>query len=178
MDSAHGFEDGNEIDFLFRLVRIPTGKHRPPADKDSRDIQSGSGHKHARYDLVTVGDHDKGVKGVGRRHDLDGIGDQFTASEGILHARVIHGNAVTNTDGAEGDGEPSSHVNTCLYGLDDPAQVDVSRNDLVFGSCDSDEGSLHFPVRVAHGLKKRTMGCPINTFPHTVTFHVHDVLFR
>ena len=61
--------------------------HRPAADQDGRDVEPRGGHQHARRDLVAVGEQHHGVKGVGRDHQLDRVGDQLAADHRHAHAR-------------------------------------------------------------------------------------------
>ena len=111
------FKDGDQIDLAIRVQRMSAGQHGPPADENSRQVQTGGGHEHAGDDLIAVGDHDHGVKGVGGGHDFHGIGDQLAAAQGIFHADVIHGDAVADADGGKFHRRAAGHVDAGLDGL-------------------------------------------------------------
>ena len=83
------------------LALVTPRHHRPTADKDGGDVEPGGGHQHARHDFITVWNEHQSVKPVSRRHDLDRIGDQFPAGQGIMHPWMAHGDTVAHADGVE-----------------------------------------------------------------------------
>ena len=107
--------------------------HRTAGDEDGRDVQTQSGHQHARHDLVTVRDADQGVGAV--RVDLvfDGVGDDVTARQGVQHAGVAHGDAVVNGHRVELTRDAAGFFD----GLGDQStnlvQVHVARQELIEG---------------------------------------------
>ena len=169
LDGAHALEDGDEID---RLAAELSGEHGPAADEDGGDVEPQGRHEHARDDLVAVGDEDEGVEGVGHGHDLDGVGDELAARQGVLHALVAHGDAVADADGGKLHGRAAGHADARLHMLGDGAQVDVPGDDLVVGVDDPDQGTCDLLVGVAHGLEEGPVGRPLNAFFHQVASHV------
>jgi hypothetical protein len=80
-DGTDRFKHGNQVDFTSGYFRMIAGQHGAAADKDGGQVQACGSHKHARNDLITVGDHYHGVQGMAGGHYLYGIGDQFTAGQ-------------------------------------------------------------------------------------------------
>ena len=76
----------------------------PPLDHDGRHVQAHRGHEHAGHDLVAARHEHQGVEGVGQGHRLDGVGDELAAGQRVVHARVVHGDAVADAHDAELEG--------------------------------------------------------------------------
>ena len=127
-----------EVDDLVLQLDL-AGLHRTAGDEDGRDVQTQSGHQHARHDLVAVRDADEGVGAVRVHLIFHGIGDDVAARQGIQHAGVAHGDAVINGHRVElarntagfldGIGNQTAHF----------VQVHMSRQELVEGIGDGDD---------------------------------------
>ena len=71
------------------------------------------------YDFIAIRDQHQGVKSMGDGHDFNRIGNDFATAQGVLHADMIHGNAVANPDGTEFDGRAARHVDAVFNRLGD-----------------------------------------------------------
>ena len=108
---------------------------------------------------------------MGCCHDLDGVGDQLPARQRILHADVIHGNAVANPDHPEFNGSSTRHIDSCLNRFYDFVQMNMAGDHGVDGIGNTDERLFDFCIRVPHGFKQGAMGCPFHPFFNQVAFH-------
>src|SRR5699024_9196764 len=129
------------------LSLYPASHHGAAADKDRWNVDPCGYHQKSRHVLVTVGHHDQSVELVGHGHGLCGVRDQVSCHQGVLHADMSHGNAVTDGNGREHDGRSACHGNSHFYSLDDLVQVHVTRHDLIVGSDDTDQRSVQFLLR-------------------------------
>ena len=115
------------------------GLHRTAGDEDGRDVQTQSGHQHARHDLVTVRDADQGVGTVRVHLIFHGVGDDVTARQGVQHAGVSHGDAVVNGHRVE----LTRNAASFLDGLGDQStnlvQVHVAGQELIEGIGNGDD---------------------------------------
>ena len=170
-NGAHGLKDGDQIHPCAGLGRMVPGQHGATADHDGGQVQACRRHQHARYDLVAVGDQHQGVEGMRHRHDFDGVGNDFAASQRVLHAGVIHGDAIADPDGAEFNRGAAGHVDPVFNGLGDAVQVGVAGNNRVGGVGDANQGALDFHVRVADGFEQGSMGGPFDAFLDIVAVH-------
>ena len=62
--AVHGKAFGKGRQIRFAVVEGNTAQRRATQGDDGRDIESGRGHHHPRYDLVTRTDHDQPIKAV------------------------------------------------------------------------------------------------------------------
>ena len=132
-------EDIKVVDQIGVLLHGSVGKyrgaglHRTAGDEDGRDVQTQSGHQHARHDLVTVRDADQGVGTVRVHLIFHGVGDDVTARQGVQHAGVSHGDAVVNGHRVE----LTRNAASFLDGLGDQStnlvQVHVAGQELIEG---------------------------------------------
>ena len=60
---------------------MDASQHRAAADDNRRQVQPGCSHEHAGHNLVAVGDHDHGIKGMGNRHHLDRVCNELPARQ-------------------------------------------------------------------------------------------------
>ncbi len=88
-------------DQIHRLALKAPGQHGPAGNQDGGDVEAQGRHEHAGDNLVAVGHQDQAVHGMGRGHDLDGVGDDLPGGQGIFHAGVVHGQAVADADDPE-----------------------------------------------------------------------------
>ena len=92
------FKDRDQVN---RLALEAAGQHGSAGNQDGGDVEAQGRHEHAGDDLVAVGHQDEAVHGMGRGHDLDGVGDELPGGQGIFHAGVVHGQAVADADDPE-----------------------------------------------------------------------------
>ncbi len=78
---------------------------------------------------------------------FDGIGDDFSRYQRVMHTHVIHGDAVTDTDRGDLERHATGHVDTGLDGIRDAVEVTVTGDDVVLGIDDGDEWTLQLLVR-------------------------------
>ena len=153
-----------------------TGTHRTAADEYRRHVHSCGSHQQTGDVLVTVRDHDQGIKVMRQRHALGGICDQITGHQGILHALVSHGDAVTDCDRRENHRCTASHGNAHLNGIDDLVDVHVSRYDLVVGGDNADQRTLHLFLGHSQCVEQGTLGCFVHTLTVKITAHFFHLI--
>ena len=86
--------------------------------------------------------------------DLEAVGDGLARDEAVVHAVVVHGDAVADADGRDLDGHAAGHVDAGLHSLGDLVEVVVAGDDVVAGVEDGDERALHLLVGEAIGLQE------------------------
>ena len=125
---------------LFALY--PACHHRASADKDGGDVDSCGSHQKSRHVLVTVWHHDQSVELMGHGHGLGGVRDQIPCHQGVFHADMAHGNAVTDRNGRKYDGRSACHGNSHFYSLHNLVQVHMPRHDFIVGADDTDQRTI------------------------------------
>ena len=78
-------------------------------------------------------------------HNLNRVGDEFPAGQAVSHARVIHSDAVADSDGIDLERSSSSAIDSFLDSLGDSLEVLMSGNDLTEAVYNADEGLFYFP---------------------------------
>ena len=130
-------------------------QHGTAAHNNARNVQPCRCHEHARHDLVAVRDQHQRIKARCHSHSLNGVRDKFPACQRILHARMSHRNAVTDTDGREFHRCPACRCHPQLCRLRDGLQMHVPRNDLIERIANADQRLLQFlrakTIRVEQG---------------------------
>ncbi len=152
------------------------GEHRAAADEYGRHVDSCSSHQQTGDILVTVRDHDQGIEVMRQCHALGGICDQVTGHQGILHALVSHGDAVTDCDRRENYRCAAGHGNAHFNGIDDLVDVHVSRYDLVVGRDDADQRPLHLFLGHSQCVEQGTLGCFVYTLTVKITAHFFHLI--
>ena len=168
LDRADALEDGDQVD---RAAFEAAGQHGAAGDQDGGDVEAQGGHEHAGDDLVAVGHQDEAVHGMGRGHDLDGVGDELPGRQGIFHAGVVHGQAVADADDPELEGGAAIEAHPGLGRLGDLVQVDVAGDEFVKGIGHADDGLVDLPVGQAHGLEEGAVGIFLQALFHQVAAH-------
>ena len=112
--------------------------HGTAADKYGGNVDTGCCHQKSRYVLIAVGYHYQGIKLMCHGHGFCGICNQVSGYQGIFHADVSHGNAVTDSNGREHYRGAACHGNTLFYGVYNLVQVHVARYDFVVGADNTD----------------------------------------
>ncbi len=153
------------------LALKAAGQHGPAGNQDGGDVEAQGRHEHAGDDLVAVGHQDEAVHGMGRGHDLDGVGDELPGRQGIFHAGVVHGQAVADADDAELQGGAAIEAHPGLGRLGDLVQVDVAGDEFVKGIGHADNGLVDLPVGQAHGLEEGAVGIFLQALFHQVAAH-------
>ena len=132
-------------------------QHRPSGDKNGRNIDPGRSHQKAGHILIAVGHHYQPVKSMGHRHTFRAVTDQISRHQRIFHADVAHGYAVTDCNRRKHNGGSSRHRHSQLYGFHDFVQVHMSRNDLIIGTHDPDQGALPLFLRDAQCIEQASV---------------------
>ena len=104
---------------------------------------------------------------------LDAVGDDFAAGERIVHAFVVHGDAVADADGVHLHRSAARHADACLHGIGDGLEMHVSGNDFVLGGNDRDERAVEFFVGQAVGLEKAAVRRTRKAFLDGIASMVH-----
>ena len=117
-------------------------------------------------------EHLAGLDAVwGLDDDLGGIGDELAAAQGVLHAYVVHGDAVADPDGAEFDGGAAGHVDPVFDRPGDAVQMGMAGDDRVGRIGHADQGALDFIVRVADCFEQGSVRCAFDAFFDVVALH-------
>ncbi len=85
------------------------------------------------------------------------VGDDLATHERVVHALVVHGDAVAHPDGGNLEGHAAGHIDAGLHGLADLVKVGVPGDDVVARIDDGDEGALHLLVGDTVGLQQAPM---------------------
>ena len=164
--TAHRLEHRRQAHAFLVATGHMAGQHRTTTDKDAGQVQPQGRHQHAGDDLVAVGNEDQCVKGVGCRLDLDRVGNQLTASQGIFHAGMAHGDSIADTDAGECDRVAASLPDTCLDRVDDALDADMSGNNLIGGVDDADHRHVQFALGPAKRLHQRPVRGSLDPLGH------------
>ena len=111
-----------------------TCKHWTATDKDCWYIDSGGCHQKSRYVLITVWNHNKGIKLMCHSHTFCRVCNQISCYKRIFHPCMSHCNTITNRDCREYDWCTACHCNTnanCFY---DFVDVHMSRYNFIVGA--------------------------------------------
>ncbi len=101
--------------------------------------------------LSQLGMKHQAVQGVRLGHDLHRVGDDLARDQRVVHALVVHGDAVADADDVELQGDAAALVHPELHLLSNGVEVHVTRDQLVVGVGDTDER----PVGVVAADSKR-----------------------
>ena len=152
---AHGIKERVEVGLL--AAAAAAGKHGAAGDENGGDVQAARRDKHAGNNLVAAGDENHGVELVALHGAFDRVRDDLAAGERIVHALVVHGDAVAYANGVDLQGGAAGKANARFDGVCDLLQVDVPGNDFVLGRDNGDQRSIEFFIRQSIGLEKAAM---------------------
>ena len=124
-------------------------KHRAAAHDNGGKIEPGGSHHHTGDDLVAVGDQDQSVESVRLGHNFHGVRNQLAAGQRVLHAQVIHGQAIADTDGVTLKRRPSCHTNPGLYRICDLPQMSMAGDCFVIRTDHANKGLGDFAIRMS-----------------------------
>ena len=96
------------------------------------------------------------------------VGDGFARHERVVHAVVVHGDAVAHADGGYLERHAAGHVDARLHGFGDLVEVVVAGDDVVAGVEDGDERPLHLLVGDAVGLEQAAVRGARRAAPHGI----------
>ena len=137
---THRVKQGVQVGFISALVT--TGKHGAAGNKDRRNVQTTSGKKHARNNLVTRRNEHHTIKLVTLHNALNRIGNNLTASKGEMHTLMVHGDAVAHADSGCLQRRTTRHADTCFNSFSDLIQVIMAGNDVIGRRDNGDEWAL------------------------------------
>ena len=105
---------------------------------------------------------------------LDAVRDDLAARQRVLHALVVHGDAIAHADGAELHGDATSHVDAGLHVVDEALEMIVTRDDVCLGGDDGDERlvALEFFVRHAVCIQQAAMRGAFKPFSDLIASHL------
>ncbi len=130
---ANRLEDVNDAEVLAVVV---AGHDRSTVKQDRGQVEAGERHQATRIRLVTGGDGNEAVKHVALRHELDRVGDDFSANQRRFHALSTHADAVRYGNRVELEGCGAGSADPRLDPLGEAAQRVVAGTDL--GPCVGD----------------------------------------
>ena len=135
-----------------------TGEHGAAGDEDGGDVQARGGDEHAGHDLVAGWDQYHGVELVALDGALHAIGDDLAADEAVVHALVVHRDAVAHTDGVDLQRRAAGHADARLDGVGDLLEVKVAGDDLVLCRDHGHERAVELLVGEAVGREQAPVG--------------------
>ena len=167
---AHGIEQGVQVGFIAALVA--TGKHRAARYQHRREVHAARSKKHAGNDLVARGDQDNAIEGMALHNAFYRVGDNLTAGKGIMHAVMVHGDAIANTDGGCCQRRTACHADAGLYRFGDLVQMVMAGNDVVLRRDNRDEWALQLFVGQSVSLQQASVRGTRETFLDRVASHL------
>ncbi len=151
-DLACGIEQGIQVGLA--SVPVVAGEHRAARDHDGGDVDAAGRDEHAGDHLVAGRDDDHAVEGVPVHDALNAVGDDLAAREGVLHAFVVHRDAVAYADRGGLQRRAACHADARLHGFGDGVEMQVAGDYFVLGRDDGDERTLQLFVGESVGLEK------------------------
>ena len=145
---SHGLE---HILNIYIAALEPAGHHGAAVNEDGRNVETGNGHHAAGHILVAAAHGDQTIHALAEGHHLNGVGDNFPADQGCLHALGAHGYAVADGNGAELEGGAAGLPDTLFDGVGEPVQVDVAGGHVAGQVGDGDEGLVQVILGQSHG---------------------------
>ena len=133
-------------------------QHGAAGNEDRRNVHSGRRHQKPRHVLITVGDHHQAVKPMRHGHAFRAVADQISGHQGIFHADMSHGNAVTDGNGRKHEGRSARHCHSQLHSFNDLIQIHMSRNDLIVGAHNPDQRPLSLFLGDSERIEQASVG--------------------
>ena len=140
-----------------RATGLMAGKHRAAGDEHGGDVHAKSAQNHTRDDLVAVGDAHDAVECVALDRAFQAVGDDLARHKRVVHARMVHGDAVAHADGGHLERDAAREVDAGLHGLADLVEVVVAGDDVVAGIDDGDKRAAHLLVGDPVSLEQAAM---------------------
>ena len=134
------------------------GKHGAAGNENRRNVHAQGAEHHARDNLVAIGNAYGSIELMALNSAFEAVGDSFAGNERVMHAIVVHGNAVAHADGGNFERNATGHINAGLHSFANFIEVIVTRNNVVAGIEHRDEGLLHFFIGKAVGLQQAAVG--------------------
>ena len=104
---------------------------------------------------------------------LEAVGDGFARHERVVHAVVVHGDAVAHADGGDLERHAACHVDAGLHGFADLIEVVVTGDDIVTGVEHRDKRALQLLVGQAVGLEQAAVRGARNAASDGVAAKLH-----
>ena len=156
-----------------RAPGLMAGEHGAAGDEHRGDVHAQRAEQHAGDDLVAVGDAHGRIEGMALDGALEAVGDGFARHERVMHAVVVHGDAVAHADGGDLEGHAASHVDAGLHGFADLIEVVVTGDDVVAGVEHRDKRALQLLVGQAVGLEQAAVRGARNAASDGVAAKLH-----
>lgn len=135
-----------------------TGKHGAAGNENRRNVHAQGAEHHARNNLVAIGNAHGSIELMALNSAFEAVGDSFAGNERVMHAIMVHGNAVAHADGGNFERNATGHINAGLHSFANFIEVIVARNNVIAGIEHRDEGLLHFFIGKAVGLQQAAVG--------------------
>ena len=148
-----------------------SGKHRTAAYEYSRNIQSGCCHQKSGYVLVTVRDHNQGIKLMCHCHGFRGICDQVSGYQRVFHSNVSHCDTITDCDCREHNRCTACHCYAKFNCLCNLVKVHMTRYDFIVRTYDTYQRSFHFFFCHSKSIKQGTVRCLLCACFYCITSH-------
>ena len=107
------------------------GQHRSTGNKHGRNIDSCRCHQQTRNIFITVGNHYKSIKLMGKCHTFRGIGNQISCHKRIFHTDMSHSNTVTYCNCREHNRNASRLCNAKLDSIYNFIKVHMPGNNFI-----------------------------------------------
>ena len=173
---AQRLRDGGQVGFT--AVKFNAAQHGAAHTDDARNIQTGRSHQHGRHDLIAGSQQYQAVQPMSLSHDLDGVADDLTGGQDVVHTLVALRHTVTGGDRTKFHRGAAAGVNSVFHILGDLVQIVVTGDQRVPGASDADEGFalLQLAVGVAHGFEERAGECAVFFTQNRFASQSHNVL--
>ena len=149
------------------------GEHGAAGDEHRGDVHAQRAEQHAGDDLVAVRNAHGRVEGVALDGALEAVGDGLARHERVVHAVVVHGDAVAHADGGDLERHAAGHVDAGLHGFADLIEVVVTGDDIVAGVEHRDKRAFQLLVGQAVGLEQAAVRGARNAASDGVAAKLH-----
>ena len=106
---------------------------------------------------------------MGESQRFHGIGNQLPRGEGILHAHVAHGDAVTHANGRDQQRGAARHSHAGFGGFRNFVEVNMAGNDFVKRRNHADQRAFHFFFGQSQRVHQRTMRGAFRAFENLIS---------
>ena len=169
---ADGFEAANDIEIFISeaLTAVAAessfgedpgdaaGENRATVDEDAWAVEAGHGDDTGGHIFVATTDGDEAIEAFTAHDRFDGIGNDLSGNEGILHAFCAHGDAIGNGDRPEDHSFGTGGIGPGFGLAGEAIDVHIARGDHRPSAGDTDLGFFKVFASKADGVKHGAAG--------------------
>ena len=149
-----------------------TGHHGTAGYENRGNIDSGRSHQQAGHIFITVRHTYQTIKSVRYCHAFGTVRNQIPCHKGIFHPDMSHGNTVTHSDGREYHRCAAGHCHPQFHRFHNFIQVHMSRNDLIIGTYNPDQGTFALFLCKPQGIQQASVRRLLYAFFYGITSHL------